>query len=261
MESRFRAFRGFSLIELLVVIAIVAVLMAILLPTLSVVRKAGRSTACLANLQQWGQSYQMYLSSYQVKAIPEQTNDDTTQLWWEALAPFNGNVKASLLCPEAMEPRSDSRPRHFSRGTATNAWRRQTWAVGRPQFVERGDWLGSYAFNVWAYKHLDAASPGQPGSTAGHYFRFPASQVTRMPLLGDSVGPYAVPLSQDVVPPNLSDPGEGSAGIEGFCINRHRMAVNILFLDGHAEHVSLVQLWQLQWSEDFLPRSVRISAN
>lgn len=261
MEPRFLALPGFSLIELLVVIAIIAVLIAILIPTLSVVRKAGRSTACLANLQQWGQSYQMYLSSYQVKAIPEQTNDDTAQLWWEALAPFNGNVKASLLCPEALEPRGGSLPGHFSRGTATNAWRRQTWTAGRPQLVERGDWLGSYAFNVWAYKHADASSAGQPGSTAGHYFRYPASQVTRMPVLGDSVFPYGVPLSGDQVPQNLADPGEGTGGLEGFCINRHRMAVNILFLDGHAEHVQLAQLWQLQWSEDFQPRSVTISAN
>jgi len=245
----------------LVVIAIIAVLIAILLPTLSVVRKASRSTACLANLQQWGQSYQMYLSSYQMKAIPEQTNDDTTQLWWEALAPFSGNLKASLLCPEAMEPRSGSLPRHFSRGTATNAWRRQTWAVGRPQLIERGDWVGSYAFNIWAYKHADATSAGQPGSTAGHYFRFPASQVTRMPLLGDSVWPYAVPLSSDAVPANLVDPGEGSGGLEGFCINRHRMAVNVLFLDGHAAHIPLAQLWQLQWSEDFKSKSVTIGAN
>lgn len=259
MERKFRAFRGFSLVELLVVTAIIAVLIAILLPTLSVVRKASRSTACLANLQQWGQSYQMYLSSYQVKAIPEQTNDDTTQLWWEALSPFNGDVKSSLLCPEALESRNGSRPRHFSRGTASNAWRKQTWAVGRPQLIERGDWLGSYAFNVWAYKH---AQFGQyPGSTSAHYFRIPASQATRMPLLGDSVLPYAVPLSSDAVPPNLSDPGEGSGGIGGFCIDRHRMAINILFLDGHAEHIPLSQLWQLQWSEDAQPRSITIPGN
>jgi prepilin-type processing-associated H-X9-DG protein len=32
------------------------------------------------------------------------------------------------------------------------------------------------------------------------------------------------------------------------CMERHGLAINVVFLDGHAATVPLAQLWQLQWS-------------
>ena len=69
MNRRIR--RGFSLIELLIVIAIIALLVGILLPAVSRIRESGRSTVCLANLQQWGYVYQMYLSANHGKSLRE----------------------------------------------------------------------------------------------------------------------------------------------------------------------------------------------
>ena len=46
--------KGFTLIELLVVIAIIAVLMAVLMPSLTRVRKQARAVACQARLKSWG---------------------------------------------------------------------------------------------------------------------------------------------------------------------------------------------------------------
>jgi prepilin-type processing-associated H-X9-DG protein len=34
------------------------------------------------------------------------------------------------------------------------------------------------------------------------------------------------------------------------------MAVNVVFLDGHGEHVPLAGLWQLKWTENSVPRDV-----
>ena len=53
---------GFSLVELLVVIGIIGVLLALLFPVISSVRRAAAATKCLANLQQWIQSYHLYLN-------------------------------------------------------------------------------------------------------------------------------------------------------------------------------------------------------
>ena len=56
--------RAFTLVELLVVVSIVALLLAILLPTLSMAREAGRRAVCLANLAGVGVGLQVYLNDH-----------------------------------------------------------------------------------------------------------------------------------------------------------------------------------------------------
>jgi prepilin-type processing-associated H-X9-DG protein len=41
-----------------------------------------------------------------------------------------------------------------------------------------------------------------------------------------------------------------------FCIDRHRSAVNVVFLDGHATRVPLAELWKLKWNGAFVPKDV-----
>ena len=55
---------GFTLIELLVVIAIIAILAALMLPSLSSAREAGRKAACISNLRQAGIAIQAYAHDY-----------------------------------------------------------------------------------------------------------------------------------------------------------------------------------------------------
>ena len=56
--------KGFTLIELLVVISIIALLLAILMPSLSLVKEKAKFTVCKTNLKQYGLAMAMYSSDW-----------------------------------------------------------------------------------------------------------------------------------------------------------------------------------------------------
>jgi prepilin-type processing-associated H-X9-DG protein len=164
--------------------------------------------------------------------------------WWEAIAPYNGDVRGSLRCPEATEPRGGAHP---GTGSADSAWQVVTYETVKPQRIIRGVWTGSYGLNLWIYRSRE-------GSVRPKGLRTSTHEPERVPLLGDCCELYSDDTDSPV-PKNLQDPGShGASGIAEFCIDRHQMAVNVVFLDGHAEHVPLSNLWTLKWSETFQPR-------
>lgn len=57
-----RKTKAFTLVELLVVIGIIGVLISILLPVFGKVRESSRRTACMANLRDIGNQFNMYLN-------------------------------------------------------------------------------------------------------------------------------------------------------------------------------------------------------
>jgi prepilin-type N-terminal cleavage/methylation domain-containing protein len=136
---------GFSLVELLVVVGIVVLLIALLLPAVAKVRTASRSTKCLANLHQWGESYQMYLSANHGKSFTEGFG----VFWCEVLSPYNSASGKSLFCPEAQTVHgraADPGPHQWTgvRGTAHYAW--STIGLGK-------EFASSYGFNLAVSAH------------------------------------------------------------------------------------------------------------
>jgi len=88
--------RGFSLIELLVVTAVIALLISLLVPTLSGMRDAARSIACLSNLRQLGVAWSVYADDFQSYAMPlaDQIPDSgDTVYWFGAVMHSNGSIE------------------------------------------------------------------------------------------------------------------------------------------------------------------------
>jgi prepilin-type N-terminal cleavage/methylation domain-containing protein/prepilin-type processing-associated H-X9-DG protein len=243
---------GFSLVELLVVIGIIGVLIALLLPVIGAVRRAARATKCLANLQQWSQAYQLYLSgnggrSFILGDIPSRLDKGNNPLmWWEILRPNVSELSETLLCPEASDP-ANVDPKD-----AFHAWGPQRFWDTPTQI--RGPYVGSYGFNSWLYQ------PNREEDRMPEHLRLPTKEAARVPVIFDcarlDLPPLdsALPILFGATPPSGAKPGE----MRWVTMERHKDGVNVMFLDGHAEHVSAPGLWKLKWSEQFTPREVTI---
>ena len=251
--------KAFSLVELLIVIGIIAVLLAILLPVLSTVRKAARSATCLANLHTWGQAFTMYVNNNGGHSFIGQQSI-TDPAWYEVLAPYNGDVHGTLLCPAATEPGN-------AIGGASQAWGpSRSYSAGAPQWTVRDTFVGSYGLNGWLWRIPGIVRSEAPDELKKHTIELPTKNTQLIPFCGDCIGEWAMPRDTDTPPSNLQHPlpnsdvpgsGPGPKGMMSYyCIDRHRRAVNIVFVDGHAAHVPLEELWKLQWNSDFSARDV-----
>jgi prepilin-type processing-associated H-X9-DG protein len=252
-----------TLVELLVVVGIIALLMGILIRGLARARRSARAAVCLSNLRQWGHAHEMYRNANRGRAVIEWHGGRTGLFWWELLAPYNGDVPGTLVCPEATAARDDSPdrgdgvPRKAQRGTAGHAWRVASFHAAEPQWVLRGDWRGSYGFNEVLYTGTRLNSIFVGVEQFGH----PPKSPERIPLLGDCVE-TGVSAGHSVPPKNVQDPEDywdlsySGDDLPAYCIDRHGTAVNVVFLDGHAERVTLPGLWKLQWSANFESKDV-----
>lgn len=254
--------RAFSLPELLVVIGIIALLLAILMPAVTMVRKSARSAVCLSNLHQLGSSFLLYLNASHGHSFPNPEKIENP-VWWEILDAYRGAMRSVILCPEATEPGNVL-------GSADTAWGpERTFSVGAPQWVLRAEVVGSYGFNGFLYE-----LPADRQAVASKWWlarsiRPQASHSAQIPVFADCIMSLGLPEDTDTVPSDLIHPlpwysgiGPRPKGPRGsmalFCIDRHRLAVNAVFLDGHAERVSLADLWKLRWNAAFKPVNVTV---
>ena len=105
-----------------------------------------------------------------------------------------------------------------------------------------------------------------PADVQAQHIQLPARRAAAVPVFADAIFDQGMPLDTDAVPADLENPlprsDSGVAGPAGqmayFCIDRHRHAVNVTFLDGHAERVPLDRLWKLEWHRDFAGRDVAV---
>jgi len=221
--------RAFTLIELLVVIAIISLLMAMLLPALSTAKMQAKDVACRAKLHQWGTIWKMYTD--------DNGGDFNHDLGWIGpLYPYFRDTDM-LYCPTATKPLS----RDFAWGGRRIDF---TYAASEEDDERMGHIIVSYGQNMW----LTHTS----GGTRRDEWLWKTANVKaphEIPLMAD--GGTCTPYHHDSPPEYegqvyFSEPMNVNE-IRNVCLNRHRGAINVLFVDFGARKVGLKELWELKW--------------
>ncbi len=244
--------KAFTLIELLVVIAVIALLMAILMPALSAARKQAKTRVCQSNLRQMSMAFGLYALDHDDRMFTFSHNPG--EYWFHEISPYlSANKKYKDQPGEYLEGMKESycaSPGRVDPAVPCGT----TWGSARTAWRYNGA-EGSYGLNLWLlpenviYAELEKAN----------FFKtYSAASGAETPVLGDSVWVGAWPNHGDVMPADIS----GEAGsyphqlgyfMSRFCVDRHRKAINLAFVDTHVEKVGLPGLWQQKWHKRFVP--------
>jgi prepilin-type N-terminal cleavage/methylation domain-containing protein len=236
---------GFTLIELLVVISIIALLIAILLPTLQLIRRQSKSVTCKSNLHQWDIFFSMYKANNDGMFFKASQGGT----WIEPLKTYFQDAKDSLfLCPMAKkhyienpnelitDPRIDTavKKRLWSRSYIGGGTKYHAWLLFEPKM------FCSYGLNDHVMDD-----------------RWNVSSMN-VPVLMDCIWrgnrPHYLnaPPADEGYPPNTSKGLDNSYNaMQYFTINRHDAGINSSFKDGSVRKVGLKELWKLKWHQWF----------
>jgi prepilin-type N-terminal cleavage/methylation domain-containing protein/prepilin-type processing-associated H-X9-DG protein len=242
--------KGFTLVELLVVISIIALLMAILMPALQRVKIQAKNAMCMANLRHWGVIWSAYTGDHDgyfnrgwVGVL------DRTWHWPNVLRPYYADVKELMCCPMATQPMWEEEGVVPGPGFGKGPF--AAWGIcdflDTPALKGLNKDYGSYGINHWVQN---------PEPKWGPYPRNWRTTSVKgagyIPLFLDCYDYSGAPNSTDEPPPYIQGPPWFSAGgMDRFCIDRHRGAINGLFLDFSVREIGLKELWRLKWHREY----------
>ena len=236
--------RGFTIIELLVVLGIIAVLLAIVVPSTFLARQRARMVICQTNVRAINTSMHVYFEEWRTATLPG--GHAAKFGGWEYQL-LGGNISKDDFYRARSRPDVTYRVRYCpdtsfqesslagSSGTGTAALQ---WNCGLTS--------GSYGINAWMQ--------GARGSDDLPKVYVPTrirNEVT-VPTFVDSAS-HDMRADPDDKPGNLLKPGTNASqgSLTSAAMDRHGMAVNVSFYDGHVEKVDLPNLWMLRWSRDW----------
>ena len=248
------------MVELLVVIAIIALLMSILMPALSKARAQAKTIFCKNNLKQLFAALNLYHIDSDNKTLSSQGGGD---FWFTQIAPYMGdreyradpeksleNAMKVLFCPDTRDPLYRDRG---SWGSARYRWRYHVSKFGAEGSYALNGWVGGWSWDeMVAYGYFEKEDEGMS-------FRDSMPGRADVPVFIDSVWVDTFPHHTQVVPYDLQYPAD-DVGFGRICIDRHKLAVNLSFADGHAGLVKLEDLWYLRWNKAFEPTDVKVPA-
>jgi prepilin-type N-terminal cleavage/methylation domain-containing protein/prepilin-type processing-associated H-X9-DG protein len=244
--------KGFTLIELLVVIAIIALLMSILMPALARVKNQARTTACLANLKQWGLMFAMYTGDNDGYFFSGQINGawvGTGAFWRDAMRPYSKDDKM-WLCPQAVKNRGYGNA--GGGGTMPLSWD-EAWVASSG--IDDDPDVGSYGLNGWVLNPPPGTTSVYGRSPASDHWRTSyAKESNNIPVFGGSWWVDAWPRHNDAPPAQGERPSDtvNSNEMNRVCVNRHGGFVNWLMMDWSVKKAGLKELWTLKWNKSFL---------
>jgi prepilin-type processing-associated H-X9-DG protein len=251
------------LVELLAVVGIISIILALLVPATARARRQARSVVCLSNLRQLGTAFQIYVGQNKGKGLIAYGSPEN--YWLRVLRPYlHEGARDVVYCPEAPDnvgyPVLPFPGAPYC-GTAFHAWANKNYIDGK--FVI--DVESSYGMNGWVSALRPTGTPPSGDeSTRDMYFTLPAKESDNVPLFADCIAVGTFPLHTDTPPENLYTPipttgmNYSANGMYGVCIARHGRAINIVFLDGHAQTVRLPELWKLKWHRNFVPTEMAV---
>ena len=236
---------GISIAEVIVIIFVLLFLFGVFYPYITRDHEQSKHVICLSHLKQWGLAYVMFCDDNNQKFIDISDYSNQSK-WLTELKPYNRFMDETLKCPYARTSRFNGE----EYGGPNNSYK---------VTLDKNDSNNisiesSYGINSWVYNpeldsNIIAIYPAEIFWKNNAY-----KNASKLPVIADSIWAGSFPEPDGIAGKPPIENGEWSEtelGMKNFCIDRHKHAINISFMDGSVSKVGLKDLWKLKWHKNF----------